>query len=366
VKCISFWKKHKYIKNINLLINKYQNMIILITGVAGLIGSKFGDWLIDNLEKKGITEYEIIGIDDLSGGYRENIHEKIKFYNINLTNFNDVEVLFKENPNIDLVYHFAAYAAEGLSPFIRKFNYNNNLLATTNLVNLSIKYCIRRLVFTSSMATYGNGRGDNPFTENTPQEPIDPYGVAKFACEMDIKIAGEQHGLEWCIIRPHNVFGDKQNIWDVYRNVLGIWMYQLLNNEDITIYGDGTQTRAFSYIDDILEPLWKAGIDERSKNECINLGGYREYSINEAADTLIDLVGYGRKLYLEKRHEVHNAVCSHEKSVKLLDYKMNTDLRDGLKTMWEWAKKQPKRERKEWNTYELEKGIYKYWQKIRN
>ena len=102
------------------------------------------------------------------------------------------------------------------------------------------------------MATYGNGNGEIPFTEETPQIPIDPYGVAKLACEMDIKIAGEQHRLDWCIIRPHNVYGDKQNIWDVYRNVLGIWMYQLLNNEDITIYGDGTQTRAFSHIDDIL------------------------------------------------------------------------------------------------------------------
>jgi len=336
-------------------------MKILITGIAGLIGSKFGDWLIEKLDRKDIENFEIIGIDDLSGGYQENIHQNVKFYNLNLSNFDEVERIFKENEKIDLVYHFAAYAAEGLSPFIRKFNYNNNLLVTTNLVNLCIKYEVTRLVFTSSMATYGNG--EIPFTEETPQVPIDPYGVAKLACEMDIKIAGEQHGLEWCIIRPHNVYGDKQNIWDVYRNVLGIWMYQLLNDEDITIYGDGTQTRAFSYIDDILEPLWKAGVDDRAKNQCINLGGYIEYTISEAADALIEVAGYGKKVYLEKRHEVHNAYCSHEKSVKLLDYTMNIKLKEGIKNMWMWAKEQPKRERKLWKSYELDKGIYNYWVK---
>ena len=338
-------------------------MKILITGVGGLIGSKFADWLINNLEKKGVENYNIIGIDDLSGGYEENIDKKISFHKVSLSNFEEIEKIFENNQDIDLVYHFAAYAAEGLSPFIRKFNYTNNLLVTSNLVNLCIKYSTKRLVFTSSMATYGNGNGEVPFTEETPQVPIDPYGIAKLACEMDIKVAGDQHGLEWCIIRPHNVFGDKQNIWDVYRNVLGIWMYQLLNNQDITIYGDGTQTRAFSYIDDILEPLWKAGVDDRARNQCINLGGYKEYSINEAADALIDVVGYGKKINLEKRHEVHNAYCSHEKSVKLLDYSMDVSLKDGLRHMWEWAKKQPKRERKVWKNYELEKGIYKYWLK---
>ena len=115
-------------------------MKILITGIAGLIGSKFGEWLIEKLDRKDIENFEVIGIDDLSGGYQENIHQNIKFYNLNLINFDEVERIFKENEKIDLVYHFAAYAAEGLSPFIRKFNYNNNLLVTTNLVNLCINY----------------------------------------------------------------------------------------------------------------------------------------------------------------------------------------------------------------------------------
>ena len=211
------------------------------------------------------------------------------------------------------------------------------------------------------MATYGFGDNNPPFDEETSQVPMDPYGVAKLACEMDIKIAGEQHGLEWCILRPHNVYGDKQNIWDKYRNVLGIWMCQLLNQEDITIYGDGDQKRAFSYIDDILEPLWKAGIDERSKNQCINLGGSIDYTINEAADILLKVVGRGNKKYCEQRHEVKYAYSTHKKSENLLDFKMNVHLEEGLTKMWEWAQKQPTRQRKKWEKYELDIGIYDYW-----
>lgn len=311
---------------------------ILITGVGGLIGSRFADHLI---EKHDIN---VIGIDDLSGGYVENINKKVKFYKYNLLEYENIENIFKEN-KIDIIYHFAAYAAEGLSPFIRKYNYNNNLLSTTNLVNCAIKYKIKRFVFTSSMASYGEGDGTLPFTEETPQKPIDPYGIAKFACEMDIKVAGLQHGLEWCIIRPHNVYGRNQNIWDPYRNVLGIWIYKLLHNQDITIYGDGNQKRAFSYVDDILEPLYNAGTSEKAKNECINLGGIIPYKLNDVADLLIKIAGKGNKIYLEQRHEVKNSYCSYQKSIDLLGYEMKVDIEEGLREMYEWAKQQPDRPR---------------------
>ena len=327
---------------------------ILVTGVGGLIGSNFADYLI----KKNIN---VIGIDNFSGGYKDFVNKKVKLVEEDLTNYDKIEEIFKEN-KIDYVYHFAAYAAEGLSPFIRKFNYKNNLLVTTNIVNLCIKYNIKRLIFTSSMATYGFGNNDGqPFSEETPQCPIDPYGVAKLSCEMDIKIACEQHNLDYCIIRPHNVYGKNQNIWDRYRNVLGIWMNKLLNNKPLTIYGDGKQTRAFSYIDDMLEPLWNAGILEKSKNECINLGGIYDIDLNTVAKHLIDIAGYGEIIYLEKRHEVKHAYCTHKKSVDLLNYNMNIQIKEGLKIMWEWAKLQPNRPIQSWNEYELDKGIYDYW-----
>lgn len=327
-------------------------MKILITGIAGLLGSNLADYLIN---KKN----EVIGIDDLSGGYIENINPNVENYKINLVyDVKSLNEIFSKH-NIDYVFHFAAYAAEGLSPFIRNYNYNNNLVATSNIVNCCINHNIKRLIFTSTMAVYGENK--TPFDESYVPNPIDPYGIAKYACEMDIKVAGEQHGLDWCIIRPHNVYGKKQNIWDKYRNVLGIWMNQHLNNKSLTIYGDGLQTRAFSYIDDSVEPLWNAAILPEASKQIINLGGIYETSINEACDTLIKVMGGGEKIYLEQRHEVKHAFSTFQKSVDIIKFKHNTDLVKGLTDMWNWAKTQPRRSQFIWQTYEVEKGIYKFW-----
>ena len=329
-------------------------MKVLITGVAGLIGSRMADWIIEN--KK---DCEVIGIDDLSGGYSENINPDVIFYNLNLNE--DLSELFLEHKP-DYVYHFAAYAAEGLSPFIRRYNYTNNLVCTANIINECIKNNVKRLVFTSTLAVYGHGIG-GIFDEDQTPNPIDPYGVAKYACEMDIKIAGEQHGLDWCIIRPHNVYGINQNIWDKYRNVLGIWMYQHLNNQPMTIFGDGEQTRAFSYIDDILEPLWNSAILENASKQIINLGGIEEYSIKKSCNILKDIIGSGEIVHLEERHEVKHSIPTWEKSENILGFKHKTSLKDGLTRMWNWAKEQPNRDRFIWDKYEVDNGIYSFWKK---
>ena len=328
-------------------------MKILITGVAGLLGSRLSDYIIENH-----PNVHIVGIDDMSGGYKENVNSKVELWEMNLVNGN-IEECF-ERHQFDYVYHFAAYAAEGLSPFIRTYNYQNNLVATSHIITQCIKHDIKRLVFTSTLAVYGHQDG-NMFDEIQVPKPIDPYGVAKYGCEMDIQIAGEQHGLDWCIIRPHNVYGVKQNVWDKYRNVLGIWMYQHTINEPMTIFGDGTQTRAFSYIDDSLEPLWKASQDKRASKEIINLGGIKEYSINEANEILREVVGGGEVKYFEGRHEVKHSIPTWQKSIDLLDFKHETDLKEGLTKMWEWVKSQPVRERFVWPFYELDKGIYSFW-----
>ena len=328
-------------------------MKVLITGVAGLLGSRLADWIIENK-----PEVTVIGVDDLSGGYEENINPKVKFWQMDLVN-HPIENIF-ESHDIDYVFHFAAYAAEGLSPFIRCYNYDNNLKATAKIVNECIKHNVKRLVFTSTLAVYGHGDG-GIFDESQQQAPIDPYGVAKYGCEMDIQIAGEQHGLDWCIIRPHNVYGIKQNIWDKYRNVLGIWMFQYLNGEKLTIFGDGEQTRAFSYIDDSLEPLWNSAVKKESSKQIINLGGIKEVSIKDACNTLIKIMGGGEISFEEERHEVKHSIPTWEKSVEILGFKHKTDLEEGLTKMWEWAKKQQMRERFVWPSYELEKGIYSYW-----
>lgn len=332
-------------------------MTILITGVAGLLGSRLADWIIENQ-----PHVKIVGIDNLSGGFMENVHKNVYFYNLDLST-NSIERCFIEH-NIDYVYHFAAYAAEGLSPFIRKFNYQNNLISTANVINNCIKYNIKRLVFSSSMAVYGNNI--TPFDESYTPNPIDPYGIAKLACELDIKVAGEQHGLDWCIIRPHNCYGPKQNIWDKYRNVLGIWMYQHINGLPMTIFGEGNQKRAFSYIDDCLEPFWLSSQNEQCSKEIINLGGIKYYTINEANKILNNVIGNGKVKYMEKRFEVFEAFPTWKKSVALLNYSDKTSLYNGLKTMWEWVQKQPNRTRIEWKDFEINDKIYSFWKNEKN
>ena len=331
-----------------------MNKKILVTGVAGLLGSRLADWIIKN------TDYKVIGVDDLSGGYIENVPEEVELYKFDLKELDRVKDLFKKHKP-EIVYHFAAYAAEGLSPFIRKFNYENNLISSTNLITCSIEYDIKRFVFASSMSVYGN-KYKPPFHEDLQQCPIDPYGIAKFGVEQDLKIAYEQHGLPYTIVRPHNFYGQNQNIWDKYRNVLGIWMYQIINDMQPTIFGDGEQKRAFSYVDDSLVPFWNASQRDECIGEIINLGGIKEYTINEACDILLKVTGTPlTKNYLEARHEAKHAWSTWEKSVELLDFDHKIDLEEGLTKMWNWAQTQPNRKRFFWGDYELNKGIYDYW-----
>lgn len=679
-----------------------KNHSVLITGVAGLIGSRFADWILENH-----PEYEVVGIDNLFGGYMDNVDNRVVFYNEDLS-ADKIDYIFEKH-GFEYVFHFAAYAAEGLSPFMRMFNDRNNMLSTDNIINECISHDVKRLIYTSSMSVYGWGQfKGEPFDENDRPEPIDPYAVSKYACEMNIKIAGEQHGLDWCIIRPHNCYsddtevltengwklfkdllngekiltlnaenmqmeyqvpteyhkyhvddylynfctkgidlmvtgdhnmvtrtssknkiqkitakeiyenpekyyyyetlksgyditqdecgdivipsvedslgrsmdnehqnggelrikaddwfrflgwyisegccyktktnytvaisqyenehkencddikgviermgfnyyvngndikihskqlytflkklfpvsgannkhipreylsynnkclmnlyeslmagdgnsdgsryttsskkladdfselllkigkcgsvkkengpkgiiyrvyicknmnpsfgdmytkklncnkiryegyvydvtvpnhiiyvrrngkscwgsncyGEKQNIWDKYRNVLGIWMYQILNNKPMLIYGDGEQTRAFSYIEDCLPAFWNAAVLPEASKEIINVGGVKGYSINEAAELLCEIAGYDNVEHKESRHEVKHAVPKPDKSIKILGYEQKTTLEDGLRQMWEWAKKQPMRDQYKWENYEINKGIYSYW-----
>jgi len=330
---------------------------VLITGIAGLLGSRFSKWILDN------TDYQVIGIDDLSGGYIENVDSRAIFINMDLSqDSKKLDEVFKNN-QIEIVYHFAAYAAEGLSPFIRRFNYQNNLISSTNLINSSIRHDVKRFIFTSSMAVYGD-KNPVPFREDLTPSPIDPYGIAKYAVELDLKCAFEQHGLKYTIIRPHNVYGVGQNIWDKYRNVLGIWTYQLLNDIQPTIFGDGLQMRSFSCIDDCLVPLWNAALNEECVGQIINLGGIKESSIIDAYHTLSKISNTKiRPVFLQPRHEAKYAWSTWEKSQDLLGFNHKIDLEEGLTKMWNWAISQPNRNRKVWDEYEIEKGLYDFWKK---
>ena len=340
-----------------------MSQYVLITGVAGLLGSNLAKWI-----QKNQPEYKIVGIDAMIGGLDENIPDFIRFFKRDLAK-DDISGIF-ERYKPEYVFHFAAYAAEGLSPFIRKFNYENNVVSTAAIVNECIKHDVKRLVYTSSMSVYGHGGQMPPFTEDMPRCPIDPYGVSKAACEMDIEIAGEQHNLDYCIIRPHNVYGPGQNIFDPYRNVLGIWMYRALHGLSMRIYGDGFQRRSFTYIVDILEPLWNAAVLPEASRKIVNMGDTPPVSIRDAALILQDIIERESFIkseieYCEPRHEVKDAFPSGKLSKDLLRFKYRVQLPEGLKEMWKWVITLPPHvhDLQTWDEYELDKGIYSYWKK---
>lgn len=336
---------------------------VVVTGCAGLLGSHFSRHLINR-------GYKVIGIDDLSGGYAEYIpnaeESQFEFWPVDLSSHwgaVTLEHIFIDPTRDDIVacYHFAAYAAEGLSPFIRHFNYTNNVLASANVINVCINFDVK-LIFTSSMAVYGNQTP--PFTENMTPQPIDPYGIAKFAVEQDIKAASQQHGLRYTIIRPHNVVGIYQNIWDKYRNVAGIFIRKVLDNEPMLIYGDGEQTRAFSDIQFYMEPFEK--LLYSFDGYTFNIGADKTYTINSLADTVERIAAkYGFKAtrkHVEARHEVKHAYCDHSlaKHPRNLNFDDKTNLDQLIDNMFAWAMTQPKREQKIM-PYEVKKGMYDYW-----
>lgn len=329
---------------------------ILVTGAAGLIGSHFSTYLLE----KG---HDVICIDNLFGGYRDFVDKRIldsgKFYEIDLLDGDSLKKVFEEHKP-EYVYHFAAYAAEGLSPFIRNFNYTNNVICSANVINNCIEYGIKKVIFTSSMAVYGHGKV--PFREDQYPEPADPYGIAKYAVEMDLKQAHDQFGLKYAIVRPHNVIGVNQNIWDKYRNVIGIWIRQTLVNEPIQIYGDGMQKRAFSDIKFYMEPFEKLMFDHDC--EIFNLGADREYDLKTVAELIKKIgleLGYNPTIkHVEARHEVKNAYSDHAKAKEILNFEDNTDLESTIKEMFVWAQNQPEREIKKMN-YEVNKDMYSFW-----
>lgn len=325
---------------------------VLITGIAGLIGSHMADHLI----KRG---YFVHGVDNLSGGYIDNVPTNAMFYECDLLQENRLSGIFdKVRP--DYVYHFAAYAAEGLSPFIRNFNYSNNLLCSVNVINECVKHNVKKIIFTSSMAVYGEQ--NPPFKESQTPYPEDPYGISKYAVEMDLRQAYKQFGLKYNIVRPHNVIGVRQNIWDKYRNVIGIWIRSVLRGESIMIFGDGLQKRAFSDIAYCLDPMEK--LLNSCDNEVFNIGSDKEYTLKQVAELVVKVAqDFEFKPvieYAEGRKEVKYAYCDHAKAKELLNFKDKTDLEETIKEMFLWAMRQEDRPVKPMQ-YEVNKGMYSYW-----
>jgi UDP-glucose 4-epimerase len=329
---------------------------ILVTGGAGFIGSH----VVDDLVKAGNS---VVVLDDFSGGFKENVNPRAELVIGSVTDYNLIIKLF-EKYKFDYVFHIAAYAAEGLSHFIRRFNYENNLMGSVNIINASIIYKVKCLVFTSSIAVYG--KNQLPMTEDTFPAPEDPYGISKLAVERDLGAAHEMFGLNYIIFRPHNVYGERQNIGDKYRNVVGIFMNQIMQGRELTIFGDGEQTRAFSYIGDI-SPIIANSINvNEAYCQVFNIGADIPYTVNRLANEVIIAMGAKEKYpirYLPQRNEVVHAYSAHEKVKEFLGYRNNVSLSEGLKKMSDWAKKTGSKKSKEFDNLEVTERLPPSWKK---
>ncbi len=324
----------------------------LVTGGAGFIGSH----VVKHCLKMGHTT---IVLDDLSGGFEDHIPEGATFVKGSVTDEKLLEDLFNKY-EFDYIYHLAAYAAEGLSHFIRRFNYTNNLVGSVNLINEAVKHKCKCFVFTSSIAVYGPGQ--LPMTEDMTPVPEDPYGVSKYAVELDLKAAHEMFGLNYVVFRPHNVYGENQNIGDKYRNVIGIFMNQIMQGKALTIFGDGSQTRAFSYIDDVAIPIATCVNNPQAFNEVFNIGADKPYTVNELAEVVCKYFGVEPKInHLQARKEVLHAYSDHSKAKKIFGSAESLSLSEGIARMADWAKRVGARKSQEFNNIEIRENLPQGW-----
>lgn len=314
-------------------------MRILVTGAAGFMGSH----LVDELLKIG---HEVVSVDDLSGGYTENVNPKSEFVELDLRDREKTEELINRiKPEI--IFHLAADAAEGRSQFTPIDSTSRNYSAYLNVlipaIN-NIKNGFKKMVLTSSMSVYGSQAA--PFNEDLERKPEDIYGLAKTAMESSTEILSKVFDFKYTIIRPHNVYGPRQNLADPYRNVIAIFINCLMNDRNYFIFGDGEQKRAFSYIDDFTPYIIKAAFDDVANGEIFNIGPCEESTINEISRIILEKYFDGKEVpdYLKPKYlpdrplEVKNAWCTVDKAEKILGYKTTVSLEEGIKKMVEWSK----------------------------
>lgn len=326
---------------------------ILVTGGAGFIGSH----VVEALIQRG---HEVVVLDDLSGGFADNVPVTARLVVGSITDAELVQRLF-ESERFVYVYHLAAYAAEGLSHFIRRFNYTNNLIGSVNLINAAVNFGVKCFLFTSSIAVYGPSP-ELPMREETLPRPEDPYGIAKLAVEQDLAACRRMFGLNYVIFRPHNVYGERQNIGDRYRNVVGIFMNQILQGKPMTIFGDGLQTRAFSYIRDIT-PIMVDALDmPQAWNEVYNVGADQPYTVRELAERVAHAMGVAPNVrYLPPRNEVIHAYSSHDKVRRVFGERRLHTLDEGLAAMAAWVRQYGARQSQKFKDIEIVQNLPSVW-----
>jgi UDP-glucose 4-epimerase len=328
--------------------------ISLVTGGAGFIGSHVAHHLV----RMG---HDVVVLDDLSGGYSGNVPAKARFVQGSILDHALIERLFVEH-KFEYVYHLAAYAAEGLSHFIKRFNYNNNLIGSVNLINAAVNHGVKRFVFTSSIAVYGAGQ--SPMSEAMVPVPEDSYGIAKLAVEQELKVSHEMFGLDYVVFRPHNVYGERQNIADRYRNVVGIFMNQLLKGEPMSIFGDGEQMRAFTHIDDVAPIIAESAEQEGARNQVFNVGADVPVTVNHLADVIAAAMKRPRVAdHLPPRNEVKTAFADHQKAERVFGKRPKTSLEQGIRAMADWVHAHGARESSIFKEIEIARNLPPSWRK---
>ncbi|MGB2958031.1 MAG: NAD-dependent epimerase/dehydratase family protein [Bacteroidota bacterium] len=327
-------------------------MSVLVTGGAGFIGAHVVNDLIAMGE-------QVVVLDDLSGGFRENVHAEALFIQGSINDVVLIDRIFSDH-EIEHVFHLAAYAAEGLSHFIKRFNYENNLIGSVNLINAAVNAGTKCFVFTSSIAVYGPGQ--LPMHEDMVPTPEDSYGIAKFAVEMELRASKHMFGLDYIVFRPHNVYGEYQNIGDRYRNVVGIFMNQILQGKPLTVFGDGEQTRAFSYIRDISPVIAHSPRTREAYNQVFNIGADDVFTVNALAEAVCREFDVQPSItHLTARKEVVHAYSDHSKVQRVFGKQSITPLSEGIHTMAEWVKKVGARTSKRFDNVEVMKNLPPSW-----
>src|SRR5438067_5531332 len=327
--------------------------VSLVTGGAGFLGSHVAKHCIG-------LGHEVVILDNLSGGYKDQVPQGARLIEGDIEDANLVNRIFSET-HFDYIYHLAAYAAEGLSHFIRAFNYRNNVVGTMNLINASVRGDLKGFVFTSSIAVYG--RNQLPMREDLTPQPEDPYGIAKYAVELDLRAAHEMFSLPYIIFRPHNVYGELQNLADPYRNVIGIFMNQVMADRPMTVFGDGRQTRAFTHIDDVA-PLIARSIDvPEAANEVFNVGADTPYAVIDLAHAVAHAFGVAEPEidFLPARKEVVHAFSDHAKLHRAFGEAPTVPLEEGLRRMAEWARETGVRDPVRFESVEVLRNMPPSW-----
>ena len=309
---------------------KNRSKNVLVTGAAGFLGSHLA-------EKLSNMNHKVVGVDNMMGGYKDNVPENIEFFNMDCC---DLEKMNKLMKNIDVVYHCAATAHEGLSVFSPFEITKNNYLASVSVFSAAVSKKVKRIVFCSSMARYGAQKV--PFNEDMIPKPLDPYGISKVASEQVLINLCELNNIEWVIAVPHNIIGPRQKYDDPFRNVVSIMINRMLQNKAPIIYGDGQQKRCFSYIDDCLSCLIPMLDQSNLNKQIINIGPDEEFvTVNKIAEICSNITGSNLKpIYKKDRpREVKDATCSADKARKLLNYETKTDLKTGIFNTFNYIKK---------------------------